>query len=90
MPFHEADDDCLPLDVGRERRTLLVNPYIIYKGPCCVGGCELNPDTGEFTPSSRCTILTEDECRGFTGHVEGQEDMEVVNSITNWRWEGAE
>ena len=90
LPFHEADDDCLPLDVGRERRTLLVNPYIIYKGPCCVGGCELNPDTGEFTPSSRCTILTEDECRGFTGHVEGQEDMEVVNSITNWRWEGAE
>lgn len=89
LPFKEADDDCLPLGVGRERRALLVNPYIIYKGPCCVGGCELNPVTLEFDASSRCTILTEDECRGFTGHVEGQKDMDVVNRITNWKWEGS-
>jgi hypothetical protein len=92
LPFHEADDDCLPLGVGRERRALLVNPYIIYKGPCCVGGCVLDPNAQPptYVKSSRCTILTEDECSGWTGHVEGQEDMDSVNPITKWRWEGRE
>ena len=94
LPYREADDDCLPLDVGREKRSLLANPYIIYKGPCCVGGCKqiTNPETGIITyvPDSRCKILTADECSVWDGHVDGQPDMDVVNSKTKWRWEGSE
>ena len=94
LPYEEADDDCLPLGVGRERRALLASPYITYKGPCCVGGCKqiTDPDTGveTYEKDSRCTILTADECLGWTGHIEGQEDMDVVNSKTRWRWQGSE
>ena len=96
LPFAQADDDCLPLGMvsSRERRSLLANPYIIYKGPCCVGGCKkiTNPDTGveTYEKDSRCTILTADECAVWDGHVDGQPDMDVKNSKTKWRWEGAE
>ena len=92
LPFREADDDCLPLGVGRERRALLVNPYIIYKGPCCVGGCnQITTPTGvTHQRDSRCKILTADECAVWDGHVDGQDDMDVVNSKTKWRWEGSQ
>ena len=90
LPYQEADDDCLPLGVGRERRALLANPYIIYKGPCCVGGCVFDPDAQQYVKSSRCTILTADECSVWDGRVDGQPDMDKVNSKTRWRWEGSE
>ena len=65
---NELDNDCNPMCVGRDKRSLVTLPDIEYKGVCVASGClpidPLNPcETCDGScPGITCSIKTKREC----------------------------
>lgn len=81
----EIDNDCNPMCVGRDKRSLVTLPDIRYEGVCVVSGCFENCE-GENWPSGQT-------CAGLTCSIKTKEDCDLwqpegfkVNTTESPQW----
>ena len=85
----ELDNDCNPMCVGRDKRSLVTLPDIKYKGVCTICGCSSrNPDS----KSRVCEMMTKEECDQWTGESADIDDILIPEGRTPplWYFEGIE